>query len=126
MRLDLTGSRIVKCNYSNEMVPDTELNLQVSMNNQIKLPNNLTADSIGTIITKVMVGSPMHPLCLFVEQICEFKDVEPGKGGVPDMEEMMSLYKMICMPMATQKMQEKLNGLCSVYGIPQIQIQNLK
>ena len=38
MKLDLKGIRIVKCEYRNEMGPNTKLNLQVNVNNQIKLP----------------------------------------------------------------------------------------
>ncbi len=127
MKLDLIGSRIVKCNYSNDIEPDNEVNLQVTVNTQIKLPNDLKSDSVGSIRTKVLVGTPLEPLCIYVEQISNFMDTDKKKeSNVPDMEEMMSLYKMICVPLALNRMDETLDGLCKVYGIPKIEIKNIK
>lgn len=123
MKLDLKGIRIVKCEYRNEMGPNTKLNLQVNVNNQIKLPKELKEDSVGTVITKIMVGSPLHPLYLYLEQISNFADSEPGKGEVPDNESMMSLYKTICIPAAMQQVEETIKNLCAVYHIPEIQVQ---
>lgn len=123
MKLDLKGIRITKCEFRNEMGPNTKLNLQVSMNNQIKLPRELKEDSVGTIITKLMVGSPMHPLYLYLEQISSFADTDENKTEVPDMESMMSLYKTICVPIAVREVEESIKKLCAVYHIPEIKIQ---
>lgn len=123
MKLDLKGIRITKCEFRNEMGPNTKLNLQVSMNNQIKLPRELKEDSVGTIITKLMVGSPMHPLYLYLEQISSFADIDENKTEVPDMESMMSLYKTICVPIAVREVEESIKKLCAVYHIPEIKIQ---
>lgn len=123
MKLDLKGIRIVKCEFHNEMGPNAKLNLQVGMNNQIKLPKELNENSIGTVITKIMVGSPMHPLYLYLEQISNFADTEPQQGEVLDTDSLMSLYKTICVPVAIQKVEETIKNLCAVYHIPEIQLQ---
>ncbi len=123
MKLDLKGLRIVKCEFRNEMGPNVKLNLQVSVNNQIKLPKELKQDSVGAVITKVMVGSPMTPLYLYLEQVTNFSDSQPIPGEVTDTESMMSLYKTICVPVATEKMEESIKQLCAVYHIPEIQIR---
>lgn len=123
MNLDLKGIRIVKCEFRNEMGPNTKLNLQVNVNNQIKLPKELKADSVGTVISKVMVGSPLHPLYLYLEQVSTYADKDEPKGEVPDMESMMSLYKTICVPMAMKELEETIKKICAVYHIPEIKIQ---
>ncbi len=123
MKLDLKGIRITKCEFHNEMGPNTKLNLQVSMNNQIKLPRELKGDSVGSVVTKLMVGSPMHPLYLYLEQISHFADTDENKAEVPDMESMMSLYKTICVPIAIREAEETIKKLCNVYHLPEIKIQ---
>lgn len=123
MKLDLKGIRIVKCDFKNEMEPNMKINLQVNVNNQIKLPKERREDSAGTIITKVMVGSPMHPLYLYMEQISSFADSEPVKGKVYDTDSLMSLYKTICVPQAAEQMEETIKKLCAVYHIPEIKLQ---
>lgn len=123
MKLDLKNIRVTKCEFRNEMGPNVKLNLQVNVNNQIKLPKELKEDSVGTIITRIMVGSPLHPLYLFVEQISNYADSEPKEGEVEDMESMMSLYKTICVPMAMKEVEETIKKLCTTYHIPEIKIQ---
>lgn len=123
MKLDLKGTRIIKCEYRNEMGPNMKLNLQVNVNNRINLPKQLTERSVGTVITKIMVGSPMQPLYLYLEQIANFADSEPTEGNVPDNESMMSLYKTICVPMAMEQIEKTLKDLCALYHIPEIKIQ---
>ena len=123
MKLDLKGIRIVKCEFRNDMGPNMKLNLQVNVNNQIKLPKELREDSVGTVISKVMVGSPMHPLYLYMEQISNFADSEPKKGEVYDTESMMRLYKTICVPVAMKQVEETIQKLCAIYHIPEIRLQ---
>ena len=123
MKLDLKGIRIVKCEFHNEMGPNAKLNLQVGVNKQIKLPKELNGNSVGTVITKIMVGSPMHPLYLYLEQISNYADSDPKAGEVLDTESLMSLYKTICVPMAMKQVEETIKNLCAVYHIPEIQIQ---
>lgn len=123
MNLNLKGIRITRCEFHNEMGPNTKLNLQVNVNNQIKLPKDMSAESVGTVITKVMVGSPLHPLYLYLEQVSSYADTDEVKGETPDMESMMSLYKTICVPMAMKELEETIKKICAVYHIPEIQIQ---
>lgn len=123
MNLNLKGIRITRCEFRNEMGPNTKLNLQVNVNNQIKLPKELKADSIGTIITKMMVGSPLQPLYLYLEQVSSYADTDEHKGETLDMESMMSLYKTICVPMAMKELEETIKKICTVYHIPEIKIQ---
>ena len=99
------------------------MNLQVDVNNQIKLPKDMSAESVGTVITKVMVGSPLHPLYLYLEQVSSYADTDEVKGETPDMESMMSLYKTICVPMAMKELEETIKKICAVYHIPEIKIQ---
>lgn len=122
MKLDLKGIRVVKCEFRNEMGPNTKLNLQVNVNNQIKLPKEVREDFAGTIITKVMVGSPMHPLYLYLEQVSNFVDTEPS-GETLDTDSMMSLFKTICVPIAVKEIEETIKKLCNIYHIPEIKIQ---
>lgn len=123
MNLNLKGIRITRCEFRNEMGPNTKLNLQVNVNNQIKLPKDMSAESVGTVITKVMVGSPLHPLYLYLEQVSSYADTDEVKGETPDMESMMSLYKTICVPMAMEELEETIKKICAVYHIPEIKIQ---
>lgn len=123
MNLNLKGIRITRCEFHNEMGPNTKLNLQVNVNNQIKLPKDMSAESVGTVITKVMVGSPLHPLYLYLEQVSSYADTDEVKGETPDMESMMSLYKTICVPMAMKELEETIKKICAVYHIPEIKIQ---
>lgn len=123
MNLNLKGIRITRCEFHNEMGPNTKLNLQVNVNNQIKLPKGMSAESVGTVITKVMVGSPLHPLYLYLEQVSSYADTDEVKGETPDMESMMSLYKTICVPMAMKELEETIKKICAVYHIPEIKIQ---
>lgn len=123
MNLNLKGIRITRCEFHNEMGPNTKLNLQVNVNNQIKLPKDMSAESVGTVITKVMVGSPLHPLYLYLEQVSSYADIDEVKGETPDMESMMSLYKTICVPMAMKELEETIKKICAVYHIPEIKIQ---
>ena len=123
MNLNLKGIRITRCEFHNEMGPNTKLNLQVNVNNQIKLPKDMSAESVGTVITKVMVGSPLHPLYLYLEQVSSYADTDEVKGQTPDMESMMSLYKTICVPMAMKELEETIKKICAVYHIPEIKIQ---
>ncbi|MCD8019228.1 MAG: hypothetical protein LUF92_06490 [Clostridiales bacterium] len=123
MKLDLKGIRINKCEFRNEMGPNTKLNLQVNVNNQIKLPRQLKEDSVGAVITKIMVGSPMQPLYLYLEQISNYADSEAKQGEVLDTDSMMSLYKTICVPMAIREAEDTIKKLCTIYHIPEIQIQ---
>lgn len=123
MNLNLKGIRITRCEFHNEMGPNTKLNLQVNVNNQIKLPKDMSAESVGTVITKVMVGSPLHPLYLYLEQVSSYSDTDEVKGETPDMESMMSLYKTICVPMAMKELEETIKKICAVYHIPEIKIQ---
>lgn len=123
MNLNLKGIRITRCEFHNEMGPNTKLNLQVNVNNQIKLPKDMSAESVGTVITKVMVGSPLHPLYLYLEQVSSYADTDEVKGETPDMESMMSLYKTICVPIAMKELEETIKKICAVYHIPEIKIQ---
>lgn len=123
MNLNLKGIRITRCEFHNEMGPNTKLNLQVNVNNQIKLPKDMSAESVGTVITKVMVGSPLHLLYLYLEQVSSYADTDEVKGETPDMESMMSLYKTICVPMAMKELEETIKKICAVYHIPEIKIQ---
>ena len=70
-----------------------------------------------------MVGSPMQPLYLYLEQVSSYADTDEHKGEALDMESMMSLYKTICVPMAMKELEETIKKICTVYHIPEIKIQ---
>lgn len=123
MNLNLTEIRVNKCEYRNEITSYAKLNLNVNMTNQIRLPKKLEADSVGAVITKIMVGSPLEPFYLFIEQVSHYKDSNPEQGFVQDSEELMSMYKTICIPIAIDKAEETIQNLCKTYHIPEIKIQ---
>ncbi|MDO5146881.1 MAG: hypothetical protein Q4D60_07745 [Eubacteriales bacterium] len=123
MKLDLRGSRIVKCEFHNEMGPNTKLNLQVSVNNQIKLPKGENKKAAGSIITKIMIGTPLQPLYLLLEQVSNYMDVEEEGAETLDMDSLMSLYKTICVPLAVQEVESTIKKLSAIYHFPEISIQ---
>ena len=123
MKLDVIGYRIKKAEFINDMLPDTKLNLQIQMSHQIKVPNEFGPKSVGSVITKVMVGTPLQPLYIFMEQVTNFGDVEHDPATKMDSDESMSIFKMICMPVAIEKVEENLNKLCQIYSIPAIKLQ---
>lgn len=123
MKLDIIGSRVIKNEMTNQMGPNSKVNLQVQMNHQIKVPNEFGPKSVGSVITKIMVGSPMQPLYLYMEQVTNFGDVEHDEKTKMDSEEAMSIFKMICVPLAIQKVEDTINALCKVYGIPEMKLQ---
>lgn len=123
MKLDLRGSRITKCEFHNEMGPNTKLNLQVSVNNQIKLPKGENTQATGSIITKIMIGTPLQPLYLLLEQVSNYIDVEADGKEALDTESLMSLYKTICVPLAVQKVEETIKAIGKIYNFPEISIQ---
>lgn len=123
MKLDLMAIKINRCEFRNDMGPNTKLNLQVNFSNQIKIPNKNNKNCSGSIISRVMVGSPMHPLYLFFEQVAAFADSDRDNLEIST-EELMSLYKTICIPVAQKEVENTINRLCEVYRIPKIQINN--
>lgn len=123
MKLDLRGFRIVKCEFHNEMGPNTKLNLQVSVNNQIKLPTGENTKATGSVITKIMIGTPLQPLYLLLEQVSNFIDVEADGKESLDTDSLMSLYKTICVPLAMSKVEEIIKKLGATYNFPEISIQ---
>ncbi len=83
MNLNLKGIRITRCEFHNEMGPNTKLNLQVNVNNQIKLPKDMSAESVGTVITKVMVDL-LRILCTVSgtgQQLCRYRRSKGGDSG---------------------------------------------
>ena len=82
MKLDLKGIRVVKCEYRNEMGPNTKLNLQVNVNNQIKLPKEFERrfcwySHYEVIRVRFYL---FHPLYMYLEQISTFRTVNPVRG----------------------------------------------
>ncbi|MBQ9156989.1 MAG: hypothetical protein IJ137_09410 [Eubacterium sp.] len=122
MKLDLKGTRLTRCEFRNDMGPNMKINLQVNVNNRVQLPKEGRIDSAGTVLTKAMLGSPLQPLYLYIEQIASFADSEPD-GQVMDNESLMSLYKTICIPQAVERLEAQLKILCAVYHIPEIKLQ---
>lgn len=123
MKLDLVGFRVNKCTFENNMGPNMKLNLPISTNNQIKLPKEFRKGSVGTIITKIMVGSPMHPLYLYLEQVTNYIDSEATEDTCESLETMMSLFKTICVPLAMEELEKTIKKLCNDYHIPEIKLQ---
>ncbi len=123
MKLDLRGIRVNRCEYRNEIPQNYKVNLKVSVNNQIRLPKQLDEHTVGMIQTKVMVGSPMEPLYLYVELMTSYADTEPEQGVVTDNEDLMSLYRTICIPMAVEQAEKTVRDLCRIYHIPEIDIR---
>lgn len=123
MKLDIVGSRVIKNELINQMTPNAKVNLQVQMNHQIKVPNEFGPQSMGAVITKIMVGSPMHPLYMYMEQITNFADVEHDPKTKMNSEEAMSIFKMICLPLAIEKVEKTINEMCKIYSIPELKLQ---
>lgn len=122
MRLELVGHRVNKCNYENHIGPNMKINLPISTNSQIKVPKEFKKGSIGTVLTKFMVGNPMQPLYLYLEVVTSFTDVEATDETCESAETMMSLFKTVCVPLANEKIEKILKELCLTYNIPEIKL----
>lgn len=123
MRLELVGSRVVKCTYENKMGANTKVNIPISTNSQINVPKEFKKGSVGSIVTKIMIGNPMQPLYIYLEELTTFKDVEADENTSENAETMVSLFKTICVPLANEKMKQTISNLCKVYNIPEIKMQ---
>lgn len=124
MNLEIKGYRIVKCDYTNNVKPNSPMNIRVNMNNQINIPKTINKGTVGTVLTKVMVGSPMEPLYIYLEQICAFADTDKDAPAVTDRESMLSLYKTICVPAAVRTAQDNIQKLCEAFNIPKLKLQD--
>ncbi len=123
MNLEVRGYRIVKCDYNNNVKPNEPMNIRVNMNNQISLPKSISKNTIGTVLSKVMVGSPMEALYIYLEQVCAFEDRDPSSPAVTDRESLLSLYKTICVPEAVRIAQDNIGKLCDAFNIPKLKLQ---
>lgn len=123
MKLDIKEMRITKNELRYEMTPNTKINLQVNVKNQIKLFGKSDPGPVGAVISKVMVGSPLHPLYLFVEQVTIFANTDEGNSQMMDSDDMMSLFNTICVPMAMREVESNIKKLCKICNIPEINIQ---
>ncbi len=122
MKLDLVGYRIVNHEMRNNMTPNMKINLQVSMVHQITVPKQFGPKSVGTVRVRVMVGNPLQPLYILMEQINNFSNVDQDMDEVLDQDEAMSLFKTICVPLAIEKVEENLNEFCKIYKIPEFKL----
>ncbi|MDO4977669.1 MAG: hypothetical protein Q4E53_10450 [Eubacteriales bacterium] len=123
MKLELVGYRVNKCNYENNIGPNMKVNLPITTNSQIKVPKEFKKGSIGTVLTKFMVGNPMHPLYLYLEVVTSYADVEATEETCESAETMMSLFKTICVPLANEQIEKILKEVCHIYNIPEIKLQ---
>lgn len=123
MKLDIKEMRITRNELRYEMAPNTKVNLQVNVRNQIKLTGKTGPGPAGAVISKVMVGSPLHPLYMLVEQVTVFSNTDENDTQKMDNDEMMSLFNTICVPMAMRAVEENIKKLCRICNIPEINIQ---
>ena len=123
VRLELKGVRVNRCLFENRMGPNTKVNLKVDTRTQINIPKDFKKGSLGNVVTRMVVGSPLDALYLYLEQVATFGDSEAGPGFSEDQETMMSLFKTICVPLANQEMENTLKQLCASYRIPEIKLQ---
>jgi len=125
VQLELRGVRVNRCIFENRMGPNAKMNLKVDTRTQINIPKDFTKGSAGNIVNKIVVGSPLEPLYLYVEQVTTFADMDPNPGSdfPKDQETMMSLFRTICLPMANQELEHTMRQLCAAYHIPEIKLQ---
>ncbi len=123
MKLEIKKVRVNKCTFENNMGPNMQINLPISTASQIKLPNEFTKGSVGTVVTKILVGSPMNPLYLYFEQAAFFQDDEATEETKIDHETMMSVFKTVCVPMAMKEVEKTISNLCKTYQIPEIRLE---
>ncbi len=123
MKLEIKKIRVNKCTFENNMGPNMQINLPISTASQIKLPNEFTKGSVGTVVTKILVGSPMNPLYLYFEQAAFFQDEEATEETKIDHETMMSVFKTVCVPMAMKEIEKTISNLCNTYQIPEIKLE---
>lgn len=124
MRLELKGVRVNRCVFENRMGPHTKVNLKVDTRTQINIPKDFKKGSVGNVVIRMVVGSALDALYLYLEQVATFGDgdlVSPESSE--DHETMMSLFKTICVPMAYQEMENTVKQLCASYRIPEIKLQ---
>ncbi len=123
MKLELRGVRVNRCIFENRMGPNTKVNLKVDTRTQINIPKDFKRGSAGNVVTRMVVGSPLDALYLYLEQVATFMDEDPAPQAPVDQETMMSLFKTICVPMANEEMENTLKQLCASYHIPEIRLQ---
>ena len=119
------GVRVNRCIFENRMGPNVKLNLKVDTRTQINIPKDFNKRSAGNIVNKIVVGSPLEPLYLFLEQVTTYADVDedPASDFPKDQETMVSFFKTICLPLANQELEHAVRQLCSAYHIPEIKLQ---
>lgn len=124
MKLDIKEKRITKNELRYEISPAMgKVNLQVNMKNQIKLFGKTGPGPVGAVVSKIMVGSPLEPLYLFVEQVTIFANTDEGDTELKmDKDEITSLFNTICVPMAMREVEESIKKLCNVCNIPEISL----
>ena len=125
MKLECIGVRVNRCVFENRMGPNTKLNLKVDTRTQINIPKDFKKGSVGNVVTRMVVGSPLDALYLYLEQVASFGDVDVDTSldYSGDQETMMSLFKTICVPLANKEMENTLKQLCASYRIPEIKLQ---
>ena len=122
MNLDLKGVRVNRCIFENKMGPNAKVNLKVDTRTQINIPKDFKKNSIGNVIVRMVVGSPLDAIYIYIEQIASFADKDDSEMAV-DQETMMSLFKTICVPIAMEEMSKTIKQLCAAYRIPEIKLQ---
>ncbi|MBR5047520.1 MAG: hypothetical protein IKX76_04720 [Eubacterium sp.] len=123
MNLELKGLRVNRCVFENKMGPNTKVNLKVDTRTQINIPKDFKKGSMGNVVTRIVVGSPLDALYLFLEQVATFADSDALPGVSEDQETMMSLFKTICVPVANRELENTVKQLCAAYRIPEIKLQ---
>ncbi len=123
MRLECIGVRVNRCVFENRMGPNTKVNLKVDTRTQINIPKDFKKGSMGNVVTRMVVGSPLDALYLYLEQVATFGDSDASPEYSEDQETMMSLFKTICVPVANKEMEKTLKQLCASYHIPEIKLQ---
>lgn len=123
MRLECIGVRVNRCVFENRMGPNVKVNLKVDTRTQINIPKDFKKGSVGNVVTRMVVGSPLDALYLYLEQVASFRDADAATDHSEDQETMMSLFKTICVPVANKELENTLKQLCASYRIPEIKLQ---
>ena len=123
MRLECVGVRVNRCVFENKMGPNAKVNLKVDTRTQINIPKDFKKGSLGNVVTRMVVGSPLDALYLYLEQVATFGDADASPEYSEDQETMMSLFKTVCVPIANKELENTLKQLCAAYRIPEIKLQ---
>ena len=125
MNIRLTAHRVLKSEFHNNMSKGMSVNPEIKVNTNINLANPPAPNQAGNILIRMMLGSPIEPLYFYFEQTCMFEDAD-GPGEPLDREDLLSIYKTICLPQAIASVEENVNQIFKTYNLPPVNLAQPK